>query len=311
MKRLSACSALFAVILAIPCASLPFEPLFAAADNAVAADLRPDTLSGFARYVAATEIRIHSEVSRTDGFLYIDRLPLSRRSGVEGSLKRGATFMEPLITHDANGRDIDAPGGLIHHWIGITFIPGASMARVLSVVQDYNHHAQVYSPEITQSRLISHRGNDFTVFYRFRKHKVVTVTLDTEHSVHYARLDDAHWWSETYSTKIAEVADAGKPTEHEKPIGSDSGFLWRMNSYWRFAEREGGVYVECESISLTRDIPTGLGWLIGSMVNSIPRQSLEFTMTATRDAVESRAHAFSNTGHGYPLRARIDPAVNR
>ena len=304
-------SAVVAVALTIPFASTPFEPMFGAADDAMAVDLRQDTLSGFARYVAATEARIHAEVSRMDGFLYIDRLPASRHSDVEGRLKRGETFMESLVTHDANGQEIDAPGGLIHHWIGATFIPGASIAQVLSLVQDYNRHAQVYAPEISQSRLISHHGNDFMIFYRFRKHKVVTVTLDTEHSVHYARLDDAHWWSESHSTKIAEVADAGKPSEDEKAIGHDSGFLWRLNSYWRFAERESGVYVECESISLTRDIPKGLGWLIGPMVNSIPRQSLEFTMTATRDAVKSREHVSSKVLN-YDDRASLtDPSRSK
>jgi len=40
--------------------------------------------------------------------------------------------------------------------------------------------------------------------------------------------------------------------------------------------------VQCESVSLSRDVPTGLGWLIGPFVTSIPRESLEFTLRTLR-----------------------------
>jgi hypothetical protein len=84
------------------------------------------------------------------------------------------------------------------------------------------------------------------------------------------------------------VDDAGEPAERLEPAGHDRGFLWRMNTYWRFEQRDGGTYVECQSISLTRDIPTGLGWLIGPYVTSVPRESLTFTLAATRSAVLQR-----------------------
>ncbi len=192
--------------------------------------------------------------------------------------------MERLVTRDSAGREIEAPGGLIHHWIGDVFIPGASMRDVLDFCQDYNQHKDYY-PEIIRSRLLSRSGQDFKIFYRIRKHDVITVTLDTEHDVRYTRLDDRRWSSRSVSTRIAEVVDAGQPGEHELPVGQDDGFLWRINSYWRFVARDGGVYVECESISLTRDIPTGLGWLIGPFVTSIPKESLESTLANTRSGV--------------------------
>ena len=53
-------------------------------------------------------------------------------------------------------------------------------------------------------------------------------------------------------------------------------------------ERDGGVYVQSEVVSLTRDIPAGLAWLIGPFVTSIPKESLAFTMEATRKAVVTR-----------------------
>ena len=257
----------------------------AQAPDIVSAELKPDTLKAFSRYVSLTEARIEKVVADPKTFLYVDRLPESRRSKVLAELKGGKIFMERLETRDASGETIEA---LIHHWVGDVFIPGGSLRQVLDLVEDYNHHADIYKPEVARSRLVRRDGNDFKIFYRLVKRKVITVTLNTEHDVRYTRVDDSHWFSRSVSTRIAEVADAGKPGEHEKPVGHDGGFLWRLNSYWRFVERDGGVYVECESISLTRDIPTGLGWLIGPFVTSIPRESLEHTLGSTRSAVLAR-----------------------
>ena len=259
--------------------------LAAQVPDVVSADLKPETVEVFSRYVSLTEARIEKQVADPGNFLYFDQLPESRRSRVLAELKQGRIFMDRLETRDASGSELDAPGGLIHHWVGDVFIPGASLGQVLGLVEDYNHHQDVYKPEVTRSRLISRDGNDFKIFYRLVKHKVITVTLDTEHDVRYTRVDDSHWYSRSVSTRIAEVADAGDPREREKPVGHDGGFLWRLDSYWRFVERDGGVYVECESVSLTRDIPTGLGWMIGPFVTSIPKESLEHTLGSTRSAV--------------------------
>jgi len=259
--------------------------LAAQVPDVVSAELKPSTVEAFSRYVSLTEARIEKQVADPRNFLYVDQLPESRRSHVLSELKQGRIFMERLVTRDASGGEIDAPSGLIHHWAGDVFIPGASLPQVLDLVEDYNHHQEVYKPEVVHSRLISRDGNDFKIFYRLVKHKVITVTLDTEHDVRYTRVDDSHWYSRSVSTRIAEVADAGQPDEHEKLVGHDGGFLWRINSYWGFVERDGGVYVECESISLTRDIPTGLGWMVGPFVSSIPKESLEHTLGSTRSAV--------------------------
>ncbi len=87
--------------------------------------------------------------------------------------------------------------------------------------------------------------------------------------------------------RIAEVENAGKRDEREKTPGDDDGFLWRMETWWRMEERDGGVYVQSEVASLTRDIPTGLGWMIRPFVTDIPKESLTFTLKATRKAVEA------------------------
>ena len=257
----------------------------------MSADLTPKTLEAFERYVQATEARINKELARPGEFLDVEGLPEPQCSQALAMLKRGNVYMERLRTLDASGHRIDAPDGIIHHWMGAVFIPGVTLPQTLALVEDYDHHQDIYKPEVVRSKLLSHTGNDFKIFYRLRKKKVITVTLNTQHDVHYLPVDATHCYSRSYSTRIAEVADADTPQEHEKPIGHDGGFLWRMNSYWRFERKDGGVYVECESVSLTRDIPTGLGWLIEPFITGIPRESLLMTMNSTRSALLSRAQA--------------------
>jgi len=109
--------------------------------------------------------------------------------------------------------------------------------------------------------------------------------LDSEHEVKYTPLDKTRWRSVSRTTKIAEVDNAGKPNEREMPPGTGEGFLWKLNSYWRFQERDGGTWLECEAISLTRDIPTGLGWLIEPIIRDLPQESLANTLRATRTAL--------------------------
>jgi hypothetical protein len=173
--------------------------------------------------------------------------------------------------------------------VGTVLIPKVTLAQVLTLVQDYDHSNQHYAPDVVKSRLVSHKGDDFQVFMRLHKHKVVTVVLDTDYNVHYGRLDAAHQFSLSRSTRVSEIADPGTPNERTLAAGHDHGFMWRLNSYWAFVQIDDGVLIECEAISLTRGIPSGLAWMIGPFVNSIPRESLQFTLGATRKALVKTA----------------------
>ena len=113
----------------------------------------------------------------------------------------------------------------------------------------------------------------------------MTTVFNTEYDVRYSLLDPTHADSRSYSTRIAELENPGQPGEREKPPGEDHGFLWRLYSYWHFQQADGGTYIQCEAISLTRDVPTGLGWMIQPFIEKIPVESLRFTLTSTRDAL--------------------------
>ena len=264
--------------------SLLLLSLLALDGSPVRADqLKPETVQAFDHYVELSEQRMASEL-RSGRFLRVDDLPPNLRDAEYTRLKNGEVVIARLGTEE-QGHSLSVPGGLVHHWIGTVFIPGTTLVRTLAFLEDYNQQYKFYFPEVQQSRLLEHDGNHFSVFLRLRKTKVVTVILNTEYDVRYVPLAPDRAASYSYSRRIAEVENAGKPNQSEKPVGNDSGFLWRLDSYWRFLEREGGVYVQLEAISLTRDIPPGLGWLIGPFVTSIPKESLEFTLTRTREGL--------------------------
>src|SRR5262249_40766962 len=168
------------------CAALSLLAITSTALAAPGVELRPATNTAFDRYVALTDQRNNRELQTGQRLLWIDSLPDADRAKAYAELKQGQVKMNKLDTRD-NGAEIAVPDGMIHHWVGLAFIPGAHVDDVLAILQDYNHQSTYYAPDVVQSRIESHDGDHFVVFLRFRRHKVVTVVLDTVHDVHYFR----------------------------------------------------------------------------------------------------------------------------
>ncbi|MBZ5626900.1 MAG: hypothetical protein LAQ69_50730 [Acidobacteriia bacterium] len=236
-----------------------------------AAELKPQTVEAFDRYIRQTEQRLDGQ----KGFLWADESADRARRVRQGEI---------VVQRFASTPEADVPGGLAHDWVGSVFIPGVTLVKTLSAMQDYNHK-EAYRPEVMASRILVRSGNDFVVYMRLLKKKVITVVLDTEHDIHYFQVGPGRWRSISRTTKIAQVEKLGKPDEYDLPPGTGDGFLWKLNTYWRFAERDGGTWVECEAISLTRDVPLGLGWIIKPIIRDLPKESLENTLRQTRDAL--------------------------
>jgi hypothetical protein len=252
-----------------------------------AADLQPQTAKAYDRYIELTGAQVTAELAQRGAYLWVERLPAVQRAADEEQLRNGQLVIERLETLDS-GKPISTPEGIIHHWIGTVFVPGATLAQTLSFMQDYDHKVEYFKPDIVRSKILRHEGDDYFVLLRFYKKKIITTVIDTDQEVHYHTLDSTHAYSRSRTTRVQEVENAGKSDETLEPEGHDRGFMWRMNTYWRFEEKDGGTYVECQAISLTRDIPTGLGWMVGSFVTSVPRESLTFTLTTARAALLQR-----------------------
>src|ERR1700682_6497039 len=123
-----------------------FLCLFGLCAGGSAAQLSAKTTASFDRYVTATEARIAKELRPDGTFLSIDALPADARKNSYDQLKRGEILVERLETKQP-GVSADVPDGMLHHWVGLVFIPGATMASALPVVQDYNHRAELYKPD--------------------------------------------------------------------------------------------------------------------------------------------------------------------
>lgn len=244
----------------------------------------PETTKAFDNYVQAAEGRNNEELAARKTFLWLDTLPDSERDRTYHLLKRQQT----IIRHSASCASRDCaniPSGLIHDWTGITFVPGVTLQQTLAALQDYDRDADYYRPTVLRAKLLSREGNSFHVFLRLKETHVLTVVLDTEYEIQYLVIDSTHAASISHSTRITELENAGAPQGRSTAPKDNHGFLWRLNSYWRFYQADGGVYIQCNAISLTRDIPTGLGWLVAPFIENVPRESLDFTLTATREAL--------------------------
>jgi len=247
------------------------------AQSAKPVQLKPQTVKAFQAYIREAEAEMEQTLGSGSSFLWSDGNPDRADQVREGQ----------IVAQFWSGKGpVKVPNGLIHDWIGAAFIAGATVRDVLTLVQDYDNHKNIYKPEVIASTLISHHGNDFQIYMRLLKKKILTVVLDTDHDVHYRSLGPGRWVCRSYTTRIVEVENQGTSKEKVLPPDTGYGFLWRLYSYWRFAEQESGVCVECRAISLTRDVPLGLGWLIEPIIQKLPKESLINTLKATRQALQ-------------------------
>ena len=179
----------------------------------------------------------------------------------------------------------ELPGAMLHHWRGTAFAPGATAADFERLMKNFNAYPERFSPQVVRAKILTQQGDHFQASMRVRQRHVITVVMDTSYDINFGRLDAWHGYSISRSTRIAEIDSPGTGRERALKPGEEHGFLWRLNTYWSYEERDGGLYMQIESVSLTRSIPTGLGWAIGPFVESVPRESLEFTLRSTCDAL--------------------------
>ena len=232
---------------------------------------QPAANTGFDAYLEKVEARLAHQYQSPTGFL--DGLDSAR-----DRLRRGDLVIENLNT-DSN---TNLTGAMLHHWRGTAFVPNAQVADFERLMKNFNTYPQHFSPEVLQAKVLSEHSDSgvdhINASMRVRQKHVLTVVMDMTYDVAFARLDAQHGYSSSRSTRVAEIASPGTSNEHALSDGEEHGFLWRLNTYWSYEEGDGGLYMQIESISLTRSIPTGLGWVIKPFVESVPRESLEFTL---------------------------------
>lgn len=185
-----------------------------------------------------------------------------------------------------NVKTPEIPGGLAHHWIGAVFMPGVTLERMLKADRDYNNQKVAYAPDVVDSKLLSKKGSDYNIYLRFmKKAGLITVYLDTWHDVRYADLDRKRTFSRSVCRKVQQVENAGTPDERRLAPGEGLGVLWAMDSVWKLAERDEGLYAELDALTLTRDLPFGLGVSLGGIIRHISEGAVDSTLSAKRRSV--------------------------
>ena len=208
------------------------------------------------------------------------------RQETDARLRHGELIIERLTPAGA----ANPPGALLHHWRGTAFVPGATSAD-FERLKDFGAYPQMFSPQVMRASILSPYSGEvpdhFTAMMRVRQKHLITVVMDTTYDVTFGEVDSRQGYSISRSTDIAEIGSPGTSKERALSAAEEHGFLWRMNTYWRYEERDGGLYIQIESISLTRAIPAGLGWALRPYVESVPRESLEFTLRSTCNAFKN------------------------
>lgn len=242
------------------------------------ATLLPKTIREFNDYAARVEARRARELKAQDTFLDIERQSAEQLERTLAALKRGEVMVSTAVSPDVSEVPID--GGLINHWRGTIFVPRVSLERLLKVLQGpSDQHKQ---EDVVSSRVEPRGPDQQKLFLRIKRSKIVTVVYDTEYDVIYRRLSPGRAMSDSRSTRIVEIEHAGTPRERALPEGNDHGYMWRLNSYWRYKQFADGVLVEVESLSLSRDLPPIIGSLIRPIVTSTARESMARTLVSLR-----------------------------
>jgi hypothetical protein len=234
-------------------------------------------VAAFNAYSRNLEARLDQQHSGQASIL----APLNSTPQSDARLRGGELIVEQLTSRQS----AELPDAMLYHWRGTAFVPGAKAADFERLMKDFNSYPQRYAPQVLQAAILSQNGDHMQVKMRVRQHHVITVVMDTSYDVLFGRRDARRGWSLSRSTQIAEIDSPGTRSERAMGESEEHGFLWRLNTYWSYEERDGGLYMQIESVTLTRSIPTGLAWAVRPFVESVPRESLEFTLRATANAL--------------------------
>lgn len=249
--------------------------LLAASVASKASELNAETSSAWNEYIQAQTARA-AEASHNRLFLWSDQSPDRIRR-----LREGEVIVAPM---GENPKTV--PHGMIHHWIGVVFLPGANLSDVLAVVRDYDKYQKFYAPNVVESRLLQRVNTEDAFSLRMLNKAIVTkFALDAEFQTSYTQLDERRWYSVGYSTRIREVEEYGQPNQYELPPDTGRGFIWRLYNIARFEQRDGGVYVELEAVALSREVPGALRWVINPMVRRASKGSMLVSLQKTQEAV--------------------------
>jgi hypothetical protein len=243
-----------------------------------AAELQARTIQAYDAYLEQARRAFLSRVEsgRTDV-----------QQGASGLLSAGPAKEDGIVR---------LPGGLVHHWVSRAFVRGITLREAVAVSSAFASYRTIYKA-IVSSELLAREGDTYRVLTRVKEGEAgISAVLQILSTGQYFYPTTRTAYALSHSHEVREVKNAGARDERLLPTGRDSGYLWRANTFTRFIELEDGVYVETETLGLSRQFPALLGWIIEPIARRVGRRSSETSMREFLAAIQRRTAAEPQDG---------------
>jgi hypothetical protein len=266
--------------------------LFVTVVNATAATLKPETVAAWDKFIQTVSEASHQRAQPGHIFLWTFEDPARAAKVLNG---------EMLAAPASAQNPTKVPGGLIHHWVGAMFVSGVQLDELIQITRDYDRYKEFYGPSVVESKTVPHDGPDdrFSmtllnqVFFSKR-------ALDADFQLTNVRVDQRRSYSVSRSTRVQEIDAYGQPGQHRVPEGEGGGYIWKLWNVSRFQERDGGVYVEMETVALSRDMAGALALVANPIVRRVSRNSLLISLKQTQAAVRGNAPGAQQSAQTQP-----------
>ncbi len=252
-----------------------------------AATLKPESIQAWDRYLAAAQ--------KNATFLWLDESSQRRQKVKDG---------QTIVAETYSGGNKKAPNALIHDWTGASFLPGAKIDDVISVLRNYGHYKEYYSPTVIRSKTMEQSAlTDRFLVVMMNQSLIVKTAIESNCQASYHQVTEKQWYALSNATRIQEIDDFGRAGERRLPVGEGGGYIWRLATVTRLEERDGGVYLEVEALALSRDVPISLRFVVDPIIRRVSRNSLIESLNQTSRAVgefeaSSREHQLLATKRG-------------
>jgi hypothetical protein len=240
-----------------------------------AAEPKRETLRAWDDYIGSVSTSVAERNSGNRPFLWVDESSETRLRVQNGKLV--------ITNHDPH----KVPQGLIHHWVGVMFVPNASLDQVMRVLNNYDRYSDIYKSLIRKTSVVEQAGDTVKLnVLAVQKAFSVTAAVNSDEEIQITRPAPNRVCITANSVQIQEIANYGQPGEHVFPEERRPGYVWRALTVQRLEQRDGGVYIELETISLSRGIPVEVRWLIKPLTDDLPRKMMAEILDETRTAVQ-------------------------
>jgi hypothetical protein len=257
--------------------------MLAAAGSLYAGESNQQAVAAWGTYITSAKLHMQERLAGKSPFLWVDEDPTRTPR-----LNSGEIVVEPM----GKGNPIPVPHGLVHHWIGAAFIPGATIQDLSGVVGDYNKYNEIYRPTLIKAELLDSTGDEQRVSILWvQRVLLVTAAFYTELDSNYVALNSRQGYMNIYATRVQQIEHYGQRDELRLAPDEGSGYVWRLATFARFEERNNGLLLELEVVALSREFSGATRFLLQPLLSRLPRQLLSAKVEQTRQAIRSRATA--------------------